>query len=243
MVAIVTSFFWGRCQVTDVHENNSGQGECYPVPADVAGWSWGGFCLNWIWAIGNRTWLGLFAMIPIVGIVVDIILGVKGRTWAWQNKRWDSIEHFNRVQRRWSIWGICLRAPWLIAVMAGVISYNAGMPTNSLPIKSYFYAERAASHIGAYIVVNHRLPASLKAGGALQEPLPDGIRSMVLNQQTAQLEITLDETVAAGKTFYLAPGVNDDGYVAWRCLHGDVPQRLLPKPCRFSSAEPLRLPR
>jgi hypothetical protein len=28
--------------------------------------------------------------------------------WAWQNKRWDSLEHFNRVQKKWSVWGVVL---------------------------------------------------------------------------------------------------------------------------------------
>lgn len=37
-----------------------------------------------------------------------IVLGFKGREWAWKNKHWDSLEHFNRVQRRWSLWGIIL---------------------------------------------------------------------------------------------------------------------------------------
>ena len=36
------------------------------------------------------------------------MLGIKGREWAWQNKRWDSLEHFNRVQKKWSVWGAIL---------------------------------------------------------------------------------------------------------------------------------------
>jgi hypothetical protein len=39
---------------------------------------------------------------------MSIYLGVKGRELAWQNKRWESVEHFNSVQRRWSIWGLIL---------------------------------------------------------------------------------------------------------------------------------------
>ena len=37
---------------------------------------------------------------------MSIYLGIKGRELAWQNKRWDSVEHFNSVQKRWSIWGL-----------------------------------------------------------------------------------------------------------------------------------------
>jgi hypothetical protein len=72
------------------------------VPDGVKGWSWGAFLLNWIWAIGNRTWWGLLAMVPYVGFIVAIWLGIQGREMAWKNGSWDSVEHFNRVQKKWS---------------------------------------------------------------------------------------------------------------------------------------------
>ncbi len=86
-------------------ENNSGEGKGSVPPPGVKGWSWGAFLFNWIWAIANKTWIGLLALIPYVGFIAAIYLGVKGRELAWQNKRWDSLEHFNRVQRLWSMWG------------------------------------------------------------------------------------------------------------------------------------------
>ncbi|UNK50631.1 hypothetical protein MNR01_06400 [Lysobacter sp. S4-A87] len=89
-------------------DNTSGMGKGAAIPKGVAGWSWGAFLLNWIWAVGNRTWIGLVCLIPYVGIVMAIILGMKGREWSWQNTRWDSVEHFQRVQRKWSIWGLVL---------------------------------------------------------------------------------------------------------------------------------------
>lgn len=76
------------------------------VPDSVKGWSWGAFFLNWIWAIGNRVWLGLLALIPFVGFIVSIWLGFKGREMAWKSRSWDSIEHFNSAQKKWSQWGV-----------------------------------------------------------------------------------------------------------------------------------------
>lgn len=78
------------------------------IPDGIKGWSWGAFLLNWIWAIGNRTWIGLFALIPLVGIIMAFTLGFKGREWAWRNKHWKSVEHFNQVQKKWSTWAIGL---------------------------------------------------------------------------------------------------------------------------------------
>lgn len=89
-------------------DNNSGGGSLITPPPGVKGWSWGAFLLNWIWAVFNKTWIGLLCLVPYVGFIMGIYLGIKGRELAWRNKRWDSLEHFNRVQRRWSLWGLVL---------------------------------------------------------------------------------------------------------------------------------------
>jgi len=95
------------------------------IPDGVRGWSWGAFLLNWIWAIGNKTWIGLLAMVPYVGFIMAIVLGIKGREWAWQNGEWESVEHFNRVQRQWTIWALViwgvLTLLTLLAIVIGVL--------------------------------------------------------------------------------------------------------------------------
>jgi hypothetical protein len=89
-------------------ENNSGGGSGIIPPDGVKGWSWGAFLFNWIWAIFNKTWIGLLCFVPYIGFIFPFYLGFKGRELAWQNKRWDSVEHFDRVQRKWSIWAVVL---------------------------------------------------------------------------------------------------------------------------------------
>ena len=78
------------------------------IPQGVKGWSWGAFLLAPFWAIGNKTWIGLLAFIPYVSWVMAVVLGIKGREWAWKNKKWRDIEHFRSVQRRWSVWAISI---------------------------------------------------------------------------------------------------------------------------------------
>lgn len=91
------------------------------VSEPVKGWSWGAFLLNWVWAIGNRTWIGLLVFIPYVGLIMAIVLGFKGREWAWKNKHWDSVDHFNEVQRRWSFWGVAIVVSlFIIGVFAAI---------------------------------------------------------------------------------------------------------------------------
>lgn len=98
---------------------NSGE-----IPPGIKGWSWGAFLLNWIWAIFNRTWIGLLVLIPFVNIVMIFVLGFKGREWAWKNNKWDSVEHFNRVQRKWSQWAVWLTLiSFALAVLLIIASF------------------------------------------------------------------------------------------------------------------------
>jgi hypothetical protein len=91
-----------------------------PVPPEIDRWNWGAFLLNWIWGVGNNTFIALLTLIPLVGLVMVFVLGAKGSRWAWRNGRWDSVEHFKRVQRRWAIWGAVV---WIaaIALLGGLV--------------------------------------------------------------------------------------------------------------------------
>jgi hypothetical protein len=112
-----------KSNLEDNSENTSGLGKGHPIPEGVQGWSWGAFFLTWIWAIFNKTWIGLIAIIPYIGFIMAIVLGIKGREWAWQNKSWDSIEHFNDVQKKWSFWAVIFVVTAMaLAIVAGVLS-------------------------------------------------------------------------------------------------------------------------
>lgn len=87
-------------------ENTSGEGKSAVVPAEIDRWNWGAFLLNWIWGIGNDTYVALLMFVPIVNVVMIFVLGAKGSAWAWRNRRWRDVEHFKSVQRKWAIWGV-----------------------------------------------------------------------------------------------------------------------------------------
>jgi|GEM_PF-2701126 hypothetical protein len=99
-----------------------------PFPAELNRWNWGAFLLNWIWALGNQVWIGLLvllAFIPVIGgiisLVVTIMLGIKGNEWAWNAKKWDSVEHFKAVQKKWAKWGVILLIiSFVLAVVSGI---------------------------------------------------------------------------------------------------------------------------
>ena len=132
-------------------ENTSDQGITSTIPPEIKGWNWGAFLLNFIWAIGNRTWIGLLSLAPYVGIVMAIVLGFKGNEWAWKNKRWKSIDHFKRVQRIWSILGagLFLSAITFLFVLF-MLAFQTGEPETGEHLESVDWLPPSATDISFY---------------------------------------------------------------------------------------------
>lgn len=83
-------------------QNTSGCGDRSVVPNEVEKWNWGAFLLTWIWGIGNRCYIALFALIPIVSIFMRFYLGFHGNELAWRNNIWENPEELHRSQRKWT---------------------------------------------------------------------------------------------------------------------------------------------
>ena len=106
--------------------NTSGEGHRAMVPLEILGWNWGAVTMNWVWGLYNRTYFALLMFVPLVNIPVFVMLGLRGNEWAWRNRRWDSIEHFQRVQRQWSIAGLTLMTLVGVAGLAGAAGLLVG---------------------------------------------------------------------------------------------------------------------
>lgn len=99
------------------------------LPAEVrGGWNWGGCTLGCLWAFAmNLPFWGILALLSSLcgplALAVSVVLGLKGNEWAWKNRRWQSVEHFRKVQRIWATVGISLTivALGLYAVYAYVV--------------------------------------------------------------------------------------------------------------------------
>lgn len=101
-----------------------------PVPPEIAGkFNWGAFLVNWIWGLGNNTYLPLIiipvSFIPVLGSIASLGLaiwfGTKGNEWAWQNKQWESVEHFTRVQQLWVRWYLYIVGGVFVLTIIGMI--------------------------------------------------------------------------------------------------------------------------
>ena len=112
-------------EAKETTQNTSGMKDASTVPEEIKGWSWAAFLMTWMWAIGNHVWIGLLTLLPMVGFVIQIILGLKGRELAWKNKHWESVEQFNAVQKKWVVWGVVTTLIVIfLAIMVVVLSIN-----------------------------------------------------------------------------------------------------------------------
>ncbi|MCE5198971.1 MAG: hypothetical protein ABFD54_10345 [Armatimonadota bacterium] len=76
------------------------------VPSEIKGkLNWGACFLTPLWSVFHNVWIGLLSVVPALGLVMHILLLVRGNEWAWQSRQFQSVDEFFQVQRAWAIWG------------------------------------------------------------------------------------------------------------------------------------------
>lgn len=87
--------------------------------------NFGALWLNWIWGICNSVWLSLLCLIPYAGLIMAIVIGIKGNQWAWEKQKGNvTAEQFDLKQAKWA------KAGWIylgIIIVIGIISYCISM--------------------------------------------------------------------------------------------------------------------
>lgn len=231
-------------------ENTSGMGSKYPAPANVANrFNWGCFLLTWIWGIGNKTYILLVALlfillgfIPIIGplaaLGLTIWFSIKGNEWAWQNKKWESVEHFHKIQKRWAIAGvIVLLVNILIGILISVslfalsfsaLSGTSNQEVNTKKLKTVFMLTDAAK-MNEAMDVKCKLSSSGLAkcfatsigGERTKKVIDDGLGTVYTFKgdkvcaNKGDCKVTVEITTRNGKTDVseLPILVNEKGYV------------------------------
>ncbi len=167
------------------------------VPAEIDRWNWGAFLLNWIWGVGNNTYVALLTLVPLFGILImPFVLGARGSRWAWRNGRWDSIAHFRRVQRAWALWA-CIVYLCLIALF-GLVGGGA------------VYWLR---HSAAYALAESQLRSSGEVAGLLGTPIRTGIPLGLVTRGGATARVVLSFSVKGpkGEGLVFGEAIRKDG--------------------------------
>lgn len=244
--------------LADQAENTSGKGKFHTLPPGVAGWSWGALVLSWLWALFNgciatilpvvllgvginltiRFGLSDLVMVKFIlgfllfsSVLMPFMLAAKGREWAWQNRRWESVERFRTVQRPWNMAVLVL---FVLALGVILISIFQARQADSLVDHDVAAAKVVAQAVGQHIQTTHTIPKTIEEAGAA---LPPTIRSITINPQNGTMTIMPKASNLAGKAFYLAPRYEANGQVAWRCLAGEIGKHRMPHECRYDAAE------
>lgn len=76
------------------------------TPDEIKKWNWGAFMYNIMWGIGNKCYLPLLCLVPILNIVWVFVCGFKGNEWAWQNGNYSNPREFFLVQETWNRAGL-----------------------------------------------------------------------------------------------------------------------------------------
>ncbi|MGA7180710.1 MAG: cytochrome c oxidase assembly factor Coa1 family protein [Thiobacillaceae bacterium] len=172
-------------------DNTSGQGKAAVVPPEIKGWNWGAFLLNWVWGIGNETYISFLVVIPYFGLIFLFVLGAKGSEWAWRNKKWESVEQFRRVQRKWSLWGLALVAIGLMGALGALVGFH----NDPVP-------KMALERLELNRQVQEELGSPMKAGFA------SGQTSLKGNEGQANLLIPVVDSRGKGTAYVVATRQN-----------------------------------
>lgn len=71
-------------------------------------WNWGAFGLYPIWGFFNGCWWGILVSLFLGFLfpIPNIVFGIYGTRWAWENRKWNSLKEFMKTQSDWAVWGI-----------------------------------------------------------------------------------------------------------------------------------------
>jgi len=87
------------------------------VPTELQGFSWSAFLWGGIWALAHRIWIGALAFVPGFGLIMHVVLGLRGSSWAWQAGVVKDVAAFKKAQRTWVMVWLALSLLALPAVL------------------------------------------------------------------------------------------------------------------------------
>ena len=103
-------FYHQQKQVSLVR-NSSGMGAEALIPAEASGFTAAGCLPFGIFALYNgQLALGILGVVgqffPPLNLAYIGIVGFHGKRLAWQNRKFESVEHFRSVMEAWDAWGL-----------------------------------------------------------------------------------------------------------------------------------------
>ncbi|PPC74187.1 hypothetical protein C4K68_27685 [Pokkaliibacter plantistimulans] len=115
-------------------------------------------------------------------------------------------------------------------VQGSVAAYQAQQARSELATAEQV-ARAIGDDIGAYYLLNKRIPADLKQAG-YSKPLPDMIDSVQIRERDGILRVNMKDERFAGGGLIFNPSLTEGGSIQWRCSGVRLPWYWLPASCQ-----------
>lgn len=108
-------------------DNNIGSHVEQNPTVDTSKWCWGAFSLYPIWGFFNGCWWAILIWFFLGWLypIPNIIMGIGGSKWAWDNGTWQNIHEYQRTQTKWNKFGLVFACIQLAIVIFVVCFYSA----------------------------------------------------------------------------------------------------------------------
>lgn len=187
--------------------NSSGHGISATLPGEIDCWNWGAFFLHWVWGIGNNTFIAFLMFVPFLNVIMMFVLGAKGSSWAWRNKRWESVEQFKAVQRKWAISGLIIHIVSIILLISrcSVGPSSIQSPYSLNPPSTLFEFNQEGSDSLVKMAIT-KIESNRDVAELLGKPLSTGMRRVKMQTHdgvfVAQLTLYVQGSKSKG-TLYM----------------------------------------
>lgn len=92
-------------------------------------WNWGAFVNPIGFGVGNRAYLCLLALVPILNIVWIFIAGAKGESWALANSEnvYRDEEEFRKIMDTWKRGGLVQFIILAVVIVAEIVIFTVAL--------------------------------------------------------------------------------------------------------------------
>lgn len=89
--------------------------ENYNALQPKLGWNWGAFIMPLQFGFGNKAYLALLTLVPLLNVVWMFVTGAQGAQWAYDSGAFRTVEEFNGAMESWN------RAGKILAIICAVL--------------------------------------------------------------------------------------------------------------------------
>lgn len=94
---------------------------------ETSKWCWGAFALYPVWGFFNGCWWAVLIWFFFGWLypIPNIIMGIGGSKWAWDNGTWQNVQEYRRTQANWNKYGLVFACIQFACVVFVIYFYSA----------------------------------------------------------------------------------------------------------------------